>query len=150
MSRVGALTENLQRGTHWKSEGVVMDTRAWFAAALALATSVPVAAQRVGDPIFQITVVAPRLIRQTVGHTNSGAKVELISLTRHVDYKDLDLKQQVSVAELETRVSEVAEEACAQLARVYPSSDPRTPDCVKDAVQKAMEQVRAAVAAANK
>jgi UrcA family protein len=104
----------------------------------------------VGDPIFQITVIAPRLVRQEVGRTNSGAPVEMISLTRRVDYKDLDLKQQVSVAELETRVKEVAEEACAQLARAYPLSDPQTPDCVKDAVQKAMVGVKAAVAAANR
>jgi UrcA family protein len=127
-----------------------MSKHAWFVAAAALGASAPIAAQRVGDPIFQITVIAPRLVRQEVGRTNSGASVEMISLTRRVDYKDLDLKRQVSVAELETRVKEVAEEACAQLARVYPLSDPQTPDCVKDAVEKAMAQVKAAVAAANK
>jgi UrcA family protein len=127
-----------------------MSKRAWFVAAATLAASAPIAAQRVGDPIFQITVIAPRIIRQEVGRTNSGAPVEMISLTRRVDYKDLDLKQQASVAELETRVNEVAQEACAQLARVYPLSDPQTPDCVKDAVEKAMAQVKVAVAAANK
>jgi hypothetical protein len=47
-------------------------------------------------------------------------------------------------------VNEVAKEACDQLARVYPLSDPQTPDCVKAAVDKAMAQVRDAVAAANK
>jgi UrcA family protein len=127
-----------------------MSKHAWFLAAAALAASAPIGAQRVGDPIFQITVIAPRLVTRDAGRTGAGSKVELISLTRRVDYKDLDLKRQVSVAELETRVKEVAEEACAQLARVYPLSDPQTPDCVKDAVVKAMTQVKAAVAAANK
>jgi UrcA family protein len=127
-----------------------MSRRNWIVAAACVVASAPVAAQRVGDPIFQITVIAPRLVRQEVGRTNGGAPVEMISLTRRVDYKDLDLKQQVSVAELETRVKEVAEEACAQLARAYPLSDPQTPECVKDAVQNAMAEVKAAVAAANK
>src|SRR5512147_3028292 len=95
---------------------VVVSKHAWFVAAAGLAAGAPIAAQLVGDPIFQITVIAPRLVRQEVGRTNSGAPVDMISLTRRVDYKDLDLKQQVSVAELETRGKEVAEEACAQLA----------------------------------
>jgi len=127
-----------------------MSKHAGFLTAVVLTASAPIAAQRVGDPIFQITVIAPRLVRQEVGRTSSGAAVDMISLTRHVDYKDLDLRQQVSVAELETRVKEVAEEACAQLARAYPLSDAKTPDCVKDAAGKAMAQVKAAVAAANK
>jgi UrcA family protein len=127
-----------------------MSKSAWFLAAAALAAGAPITAQRVGDPIFQITVIAPRLVTREAGRTAAGSKVELISLTRRVDYKDLDLKQQASVAELETRVNEVAQEACAQLARVYPLSDPQTPDCVKDAVEKAMAQVKAAVAAANR
>lgn len=127
-----------------------MSKRSCFVAAALLVASAPIAAQRVGDPIFEITVIAPRLIRQEVGRTNSGTPVEMISLTRRVDYQDLNLKQQASVVELETRVSEVAQEACGQLANAFPLSDPKTPDCVKDAVAKAMAQVRAVVAAANK
>jgi UrcA family protein len=127
-----------------------MNKRTWIVAAACVVAGAPAVAQRVGDPIFTITVTAPRLVRQEVGRTNSGAPVEMISLTRRVDYKDLDLKQHASVAELETRVNEVAKEACDQLARVYPLSDPQTPDCVKAAVDKAMAQVRDAVAAANK
>ncbi len=127
-----------------------MNKRTLIVVAACVLASPPIVAQRVGDPIFTITVTAPRLVRQEVGRTSSGAPVEMISLTRRVDYKDLDLKQHASVVELETRVREVAKEACDQLARVYPLSDPQTPDCVKTAVDKAMAQVHDAGTAAGK
>jgi UrcA family protein len=119
-------------------------------AALLVAGSAPVAAQpvRVGDPIFEITVVAPRLVRQQVGPTSN--RTENVSLTRRVDYSDLNLKLHADVMELEERVNDVAKQACAQLAAVFPLSDRKSPDCVKEAIGKAMTQVHAAVAAANR
>ena len=104
-----------------------------------------------GNKLEEIVVVAPRAVTRTVvGRTSTGGKVEEISLTRHVPFADLDLSRHADVMELEERVDDVAKEACAQLAAVFPLSDRKSPDCVKDAVGKAMPQVHAAVAAANR
>jgi UrcA family protein len=103
---------------------------------------------RVGDPIFEVTVVAPRLVRQEVGREPATAStVELVSLTRRVSYSDLDLALHASVLELERRIEATAREACAQLARLFPLSDPKTPDCVAEAVAGARAQAQQAVRA---
>jgi UrcA family protein len=104
---------------------------------------------RVGDPIFELVVVAPRLVRREVDRTNAGSPVELVSLTRRVSYADLDLKMHANVLELEKRIENVAKEACEQLAVVFPLSESTTADCVDDAVDGAREQARAAIEAAT-
>jgi len=103
----------------------------------------PVVAQEVSE----ITVVAPRPVTRVVGRTSSGVPVELVTLTRHVSYADLDLAKSADAAALEARVNDTAKEACKQLDTLYPlrSSDP---ECFKKAVDGAMVQVKAAVAAA--
>jgi UrcA family protein len=99
----------------------------------------------------EIRVTAPRLVtKQVVGRTSAGSKVELITLERRVSYADLDLALQADVTQLTTRVDEMAKEACADLAKMYPQSDPKTPDCIREAVAAAKPQVDAAVAAAGK
>lgn len=101
---------------------------------------------RVGDPIFELTVVAPRLVRQEVGREPAtGSPVELVSLTRRVSYSDLDLALHANVLELERRIEATAREACVQLARLFPLSDPKTPDCVAEAVAGARAQAQQAV-----
>ena len=79
-----------------------------------------------------------------------GAKVELISLTRHVVYTDLNLARHADVMTLEQRVNDVAKEACEQLAQMYPLSDPNTPNCVEQALRSAKGQIDEVVAAAEK
>lgn len=110
-----------------------------------------VVAQQAGQGLEEITVVAPRAVtRETVGRTNVGGKVELISLTRHVDYSDLDLAAHADVMELQKRVDDIAKESCEDLAKMYPLSESKTPDCVKEAVASAKSQVDKAVMAAEK
>jgi UrcA family protein len=116
-----------------------------------LTANVPAVAQQAE----QITVVAPREVHhEIVGRTYSGLPVELVSLTRQVSYAGLDLKKQADVAELEKRIHETAKEACKQLDTLYPDlGNPRVPahqDCVKTAVDAAMVQAKAAIAAAGK
>jgi len=94
-----------------------------------------------------IVVEAPRVVR--VGRSPSGAPVELISLTRRVSYADLDLKLHADVRELERRINATAEEACMQLAELYPLSDTDMPTCVRQAVAGAMAQAEEAIAAAG-
>lgn len=103
---------------------------------------------RVEEPIFELVVVAPRLVRHEVDRTNAGSRVELVSLTRRVSYADLDLKSHANVVELEKRIENVAKEACEQLAGVFPLSESSTADCVEDAIDGTMEHVRAAIEAA--
>lgn len=108
-------------------------------------------AQQAGQGLEEITVVAPRAVtRTTVGRTNVGGKVELISLTRRVDYSDLDLAEHSDVMELQKRIDDIAKESCQDLAKLYPLSDPKTPDCVKEALASAKPQLDKAVMAAAK
>jgi UrcA family protein len=118
---------------------------------LAMLASSTLCAQQSEQRLEEITIVAPRLVmRETVGRTSSGGKVELISLTRHVGYEDLNLTMHADVLTLEQRVNDVAKDSCEQLAKMYPLSDPNTPDCVREAVANAKTQVDAAVSAAGK
>jgi UrcA family protein len=104
---------------------------------------------RGGATSTEITVIAPRLIRREVGRTASGSANEQVSLTRHVSYADLDLSRPADVQKLEKRVNDMAKVACDQLAALYPFAAPNTPDCVRQALSGAMQQVRTAVDAAG-
>jgi UrcA family protein len=117
-----------------------------------IATSDAVLAQQTEENgLDEITVTAPRLVtKQVVGRTSAGSKVELITLQRRVSYADLDLALHANVTQLETRVNDIAQEACDDLAKMYPLSDPKTPDCVRAAVAAAKPQLDAAIAAAGK
>jgi UrcA family protein len=117
-----------------------------------IATSNVILAQQIEENgLEEITVTAPRLVtKQVLGRTSAGSKVELITLQRRVSYADLDLALHANVAQLETRVNDIAKEACDDLAKMYPLSDPKTPDCVRAAVAAAKPQLDAAVAAAGK
>lgn len=117
-----------------------------------IATSGVILAQQIEENgLDEITVTAPRLVtKQVVGRTSSGSKVELITLQRRVSYADLDLALHANVAQLETRVNDIAKEACDDLAKMYPLSDAKTPDCVRAAVAGAKAQLDAAVTAAGK
>lgn len=114
--------------------------------------STPAIAQDDEPTLEEIIVEAPWLIeREVVGRSSVGAPIEEISLTRRVDFSDLDLTQTADVGELENRIDEIARDSCAKLEELFPLSttqqDSRT--CVDDAVDDAMAQVETAVAAAT-
>jgi len=98
----------------------------------------------------EITVVAPRLVTREAGRTAAGSKVEMILLTRHVVYGDLDLTLHNDVMALGKRVNDVAKEACDTLAKMYPLSDPNTPNCVEQATKEAKAQIDKVATAAVK
>ncbi len=106
-------------------------------------------AQQAGT-LEEITVVAPRLVTRQAGRTAAGSNVELISLTRHVVYSDLNLTLHNDVMTLEKRVNDVAKEACDTLAKMYPLSDPNTPNCVEQATKEAKAQIDKLAGAAAK
>lgn len=108
-------------------------------------------AQQSGQKIEEITVTAPWAVtREVVSQTPAGGKVELISLTRHVYYGDLDLVKHADVMTLEKRVSDIAKNSCDQLAKMYPLSGPNPPNCAEKAVASAKAEIEKAIAAAGK
>lgn len=107
-------------------------------------------AQEPKTTLEEIIVEAPwQIQKEVVGRTSAGGKIEQISLTRRVDYSDLDLTKYSDVQELEQRVGEVAKNSCDALAQMYPLSNPNIQSCVDNAVQGAMAQEKQAIAAAQ-
>jgi len=127
-----------------------------LAAGLAL-TGAPAFAQRgdsarqSDDALEQITVVAPRVMRTQVRErTPYGvARYDVMTLTHHISYADLDLAQPDGAKALQRRIRATANELCGQLANA-PPAEPRSMECVNNAVKSAMKQARAAIAAAKK
>lgn len=110
-------------------------------------TSGPAFGQAQAKAPEEIIVEAPRLIRER--SSLSGGKTDLISLTRHVNYADLDLTKHKDVMTLEQRIKDTAKEACSALAKMYPHADASNPDCMRQAVKRAMDQANSVVAAAE-
>ncbi|KHK93143.1 UrcA family protein [Novosphingobium malaysiense] len=96
-----------------------------------------------------ITVFAPRA-RQT-GRTYTGIPVETLTAQSVVYTDDLNLATEAGREQLHDRVQSAAESACEWLDEVYPMSAPMTTDnqCVDEAVARADDQVKAAIAAAG-
>jgi UrcA family protein len=130
----------------------------WLAAVTGLATVANVvSAQEAGQTPEEIAVVAPYQVQREVVQrgTSTRAPVELVSLTRHVSYADLDLALHADVMELEQRVHDMAETACKQLSDTFPAVESESresdmPKCVEKAVAGAMTQVDKAAAMAAK
>ena len=76
------------------------------------------------------------------------SKTELISVTRRVNYADLDLALYADVMTLEKRVDDTAVEACRQLLKSYPFASPNSPDCIRRTLHGAKAQVDQAITAA--
>ena len=107
-------------------------------------------AQQSAQKIEEITVIAPwSVAKEVVSQTPTG-KVELISLTRHVYYGDLDLAKHTDVMTLEKRISDIAKDTCEQLAKMYPVSGPNPPNCVEKAAASAKAETDRVIAAAAK
>jgi UrcA family protein len=102
----------------------------------------------------EVKIEAVRSV-QRVGTSTTGAPIEIVQLTRKVSYADLDLATHRGALELERRINDTAKAACKQLDALYPVSTSEGPgtagkSCVKDAVDGAMIQARASIAAAEK
>jgi len=108
-----------------------------------------VTAQSADQPMEIVRVVAPRTIEHVVvGPEKPGSNVEVISLTRQVPFKDLDLSHSADVETLRQRVRDIATESCDTLAKMYPFAAPNNPDCLRSAVASAEKQITEAVTAA--
>jgi UrcA family protein len=86
----------------------------------------------------------------TLIHGSPYTGTQVVSITRHVSYADLDLVTHAGVQALETRITETAVAICAKLDRMYPVDGYDRPQCVRQAVRNAMAQARTAIAAADR
>ena len=115
----------------------------------ALATPISSAtAQTAYETREEITVYAPHVHHRTIGRSAIGAPIEEISLSRGVDYSDLDLSRWDDVQLLDYRIRQAAYLACDELDHqypeaLYPSSDS---NCVARATNEGRAQARLAVA----
>jgi UrcA family protein len=107
-------------------------------------------AQQSAPKVEEIVVIAPWSVGKKVVSQTPTGKEELISLTRHVYYGDLDLAKHADVMELEKRISDIAKDSCDQLAKMYPVSGQNPPNCVEKAAASAKPEMDKLIAAAAK
>lgn len=112
---------------------------AWLFAAGAQAQTQP-------HTVREIVITSPKVVHERIGRSSNGAHEELISLSHRITYDDLDLSKTADLATLRNRVKDAAELGCQQLEKIYPLSQ-HDPDCIKNAVGRAMPQIRAATGA---
>ena len=117
--------------------------------AVALALAIAVGSVTAQEAPEELTVEAPRVEHQTVREIGITGIIEDVSLTRVVQYSDLDLQLHADVVELEKRINDAAKEACKELAEMYPLGAPNATVCTRRAVDDAMAQVQELVAAAD-
>lgn len=88
---------------------------------------------------------------RTVSRASSGVTVVEMSLNHAVSVEGLDLNSTSDIANLEKRINDAAQAACAEISHRYPLAATSDGDgeCVKDAVDKAMVRMRKLVAAAH-
>jgi UrcA family protein len=114
-------------------------TLAFAAANLLFGT--PAGAQdtsRVGE----LTVTVPRPVERS----STGAPIETVTISRVINYRDLDLRTAAGAAELNKRIADAARSACRRLDQLYPVGTPNLEGCTKAAVDETASQVAAAMA----
>ncbi len=120
-------------------------------AAAALAACSLLAGTATAQQSEEITVTALRIAHPKVVTAVPGTFMKDISLSYGVSTAGLDLTRTASEAELERRVNEAALAACKDIEKDYPmQSQPTVSECASNAAVKAMVQVHAMIAAANK
>lgn len=108
--------------------------------------------QQVTAEMEEVVVVEAPIMRSWTERGRYGGKVEVIELTRRVNYADLDLSKQADVATLETRIEATAKASCKALSDMFPLDPSDTKEilsCTKKAVNGTKKQVQAAIAAAQ-
>ncbi len=121
--------------------------RSLIAAAIGAMTAAAVAQQ-----LPEVTVVANKPVLAQ-GRTASGHPVEVVQLSRAVNYADINVASHIGAKVLQQRVTDAAKAVCDELATLYPtgtSHELGTGSCVTDTVNATAPQVQAAIAAAEK
>ena len=84
-----------------------------------------------------VTVTAPK----TIERNRDGVTSQIVSMSVHVPYGDLDMHSPAGVATLNQRVKDAANYVCGQLENMYPTGSPEEFYCAKQAIGDAMPQV---------
>jgi UrcA family protein len=85
----------------------------------------------------ELDIYAPRV----VGRSAIGAPIEVVRESRVVYTGDLDLRYSWGVRALRHRIQRAARDACDDLDARYPITEQGGPDCYKEAVRGAYNQV---------
>jgi len=117
-----------------------------LAAAFTIATLIPAVSAVAEDTrvMYEIVVVAPRITRERVERAGV-ARVFTVNRDEAVNLADLDLSRTADMKTLEQRIADAAKRICEELANEYPFGQPRTPVCIRRAINDAMAQVDEAV-----
>ena len=102
------------------------------------------------DELSTITVEAGVVNKTVVGHSDLGAPIEQVTLSRRVSFSDLDLATHSGAVALKKRVQEAARATCKQLDELYPLEEKNAPACIDKAVADSSRQVDEAIAAAER
>jgi UrcA family protein len=98
------------------------------------------------QPMEVVTVEAATIT--VIGRSSStGAPIKEIRIKSQVSYADLDLTTDSGAKELEKRVRDTAKSTCAEIKVDVPAQGSTEEKCVKEAIDGAMVQVNAAIAA---
>lgn len=103
-----------------------------------------------------VTVYAPYVVKRQVVNSmmskKSATGLEMVSVTRSVNFSDLDLADPGQAKQLESRVDIAAHDACREIEKKFPKSQyrpvPEDQNCAGNAKAAAMIAVRALEAAA--
>lgn len=122
-------------------------------AALALTAS-GIAIGQTNSAEHEVKIDASKVVVMRHGHPRRGIHNETVHLSAQVNFADLDLATESGTAALRQRIETTASEICRQLGVLYfPGSVHQEhmdrQECVKRAVDDAMEQAKPAIAAAR-
>ena len=85
---------------------------------------------------------APRSLGRS---STTGAPIRLVSVSRVVTYRDLDLATPWGARELESRIKQAARSACREIDVFHPIATSDSPPCYRAAVEDALAQAQIAV-----
>lgn len=94
-----------------------------------------------------IIVEVPRYEPQRRGHL--GAPIRTVSMSRDVNFGDLDLSTDWGADRLRQRIKSTARQLCNNLDNRFPVTADDSPPCYSTAVNEAMDQAEDAIAKAR-
>jgi len=119
------------------------------ASAVAIAVMATAAVAQSSTQLPEVKVAADKPI-VTQGRTPAGQRVEMVTLSRVVNYADINIATASGAAVLKQRVSDNAKAVCEDIAKLYPLPPSGTELCIEKAMKAATPQVQAAIDAAEK
>ena len=99
----------------------------------------------VAQGLPEVTIEAPHLVS-----SGPPGRTSALTIVYKVSYADLNLATPAGAAELQKRVQDSADKACAQLVKLYPESVATQTRCAQEAAKSGMAQANKAIAAAGK